>query len=427
MQRITGASAWVSGIALLFTAIAAPTNTVAQLGGDTLRLQTAIEVARNANPSIRAATLRADASLERIPQAGALPDPMLSLGLMNRDVSGFDMGTAMAMNTVQLTQRLPWPGKLGFAKDRASHLARVMEFEADEMKLGLLAQVRSVYVQMAYMDRALDIMDGTRNLLRDFFEVSSSMYAVGTGQQQDVLQAQVAIARMTEDITVMVQNRASAAARLNGLLGRAVDTPIAALELPELGDSLPSVDSLLYLAGQNRPAYAAASERSLAADAGIRAAARALYPDLTFTIGYGHRPDYSDVATVMVGVSLPVWAKSRQLPLRREMEAMRSFEDAKTVDLHNATAARLGELKAEAIRARNLAELYQTSILPQARAAVETALSAYQVGNVDYMTLVESQMTVSRYSIEAVRLTADYHRTKANIEAQIGGALGGGS
>ena len=129
----------------------------------------------------------------------------------------------------------------------------------------------------------------------------------------------------------------------------------------------------------------------------------------------------------MLGVSLPIWAKSRQLPLRREMEALRTLEDVRVAELHNETAAQLGALRAEANRARNLAALYEASILPQARAAVETALSAYRVGNVDFSTLVQSQMTVNRYSIEAVRLTADYHRTLASIEAQTGGVFGGES
>ncbi len=427
MKTPTGAAALARGVALIVFIIATPFGAVAQDDSDTLRLETALIMAREANPTVHAAGLRVDASLERIPQAGALPDPMLSLGLVNRDVRSFGMGTAMATNTVQLTQRLPWPGKLTFAKDRATHLARAMEHDAREVELGLSADVKSLYVQMAYMDRALEILERTRSLLRDFFDVSSSLYAVGNGRQQDVLQAQVAVATMTEDITVVEQNRHASAGLLNALLGRAVDTPIGALELPEMGAQLPPLDSLLRIAAARRPAYAAAGERSLAADADLRAAGRAIYPDLTFTLGYGHRPDYSDVVSVMVGVRLPIWAKWRQLPLRRELEATRALEDALAVELHNRTASRLGELRAEAVRAENLVELYETSILPQARAAVEAALSAYRVGSVDFSTLVESQLTVNRYSIDAVRLTADYHRTLAQIEAQIGGQIGGGS
>ncbi len=65
-------------------------------------------------------------------------------------------------------------------------------------------------------------------------------------------------------------------------------------------------------------------------------------------------------------------------------------------------------------------------MLPQARAAVESALSAYRVGRVDYMTLVANEMTVNRYEIETVRLAADYHRALAELEALVGTELGGG-
>jgi outer membrane protein TolC len=68
--------------------------------------------------------------------------------------------------------------------------------------------------------------------------------------------------------------------------------------------------------------------------------------------------------------------------------------------------------------------LYQSSILPQARAAVEAALSAYRVGRVNYMTLVESEMTVNRYEIELVRLAAAHHQAAAEIEALVGGEGG---
>ena len=77
------------------------------------------------------------------------------------------------------------------------------------------------------------------------------------------------------------------------------------------------------------------------------------------------------------------------------------------------------------MRASNLATLYSTAVLPQASAAVESAMSAYRVGRVDYMTLVQNEMTVNRYEIESVRLTADYHRALAELEALVGRELGG--
>ncbi len=411
-------------IVLLLTALAT-TSDAQEPRSDTLSLREAVELALEANPNLQAARLRVDVAAERVPQAGALPDPMLSFALMNRPVSDFGTSEPMTMNSIQLSQRFPWPGKLGFSEDRAEHLAVAESLRADEVERQLIARVKSVYYRLAYMDRALGIMGETRDLLRNFLEVSSTLYAVGAGLQQDVLQAQVAVAQMTEDITVMEQGRIAMAARLNALLGRDATVVIPGLELPGPAGELPPTDSLMGLAARDRPALAAARERVLAAEAGYRAARRALYPDFTVGLGYGQRPEFVDFVSIMVGVSIPLFAGSRQLPLRREMEAMQAVEQARERDLYNETFADVTELRAEAERAQNLTTLYANAVIPQARASVESALSAYRVGRVDYLTLVSNQMTVNRYEIESVRLAADFHRALANLEALVGTDLGG--
>jgi outer membrane protein TolC len=369
---------------------------------------------------LQAARYEADALSERGSQAGALPDPVLTLGLRNRPLDGFGTDNPMTMNWIGLSQTFPWPGNQGFGQERQEHYARAADLAADEMEAALLARVKEVYFQLAFMDRALDIMASTRELLRDFLEVTSAKYAVGAGLQQDILQAQVAIAQMTADITVTTQNRVAMAARLNSLLGRPATEPAGLLQLPDPVGSLPAVDSLMAIAAVNRPAIRAARERALAAEAGYRAAQRDAYPDFTVALGYGQRPQFEDLATIQVRISLPLWSGSRQKPHIREMEAVRSSEEAREIDLHNETFARLSELRAAAERAHALSELYRTSIVPQARAAVESALSAYRVGEVDYMTLLANETTVNRFETERVRLAAEYQAALAGIEALTG-------
>lgn len=412
-------------LAVPLTFSAAVPGSAQNAAADTLRLAAALDLAVAANPALQAVRLRADAAAERVSQAGAWPDPRLALGLMNRPLNGFGTDEPMTMNQIQLSQTLPWPGKLGFGRERAEHLAAASLHDADEAAAVLVARVKSVYFELAYMDRALATMEATRGLLRDFFRVSQTMYAVGTGLQQDVLQAQVAIAQMSEDITVMEQQRVAMAARLNALLGRVATAAVGAFELPSVLDQLPSLDSLMSTVVGRRPALRAAAERVEAADAGYRSTRRQLYPDFMLTIGYGHRPQYNDMLTAMVGISIPLWAGSKQLAQRREMEATRAMHEAQASDLYNETLARLTELRAAAERARALVQLYTTGVLPQARASVDAALSAYRVGRVDYTTLVNNEMTVNRYEIETVRLTAQYHQAAAEVEALVGGTVGG--
>ena len=372
------------------------------------------------NPMLQAARYQADAVGERDSQAGALPDPVLSLGLRNRPLNDFGTENPMTMNWIGLSQSFPWPGNQGFGQQRQEHFARAADLDVDEMEAALVARVKAVYFQLAFMDRALDIMASTRELLRDFLEVTSAKYAVGKGLQQDILQAQVAIAQMTADITIAEQNRVATAARLNSLLGRPATVPVGSLELPDPAGSPPAVDSLMSVAAVNRPKIRAARERALAAEAGYRAAQRDAYPDFTLALGYGQRPQYEDLATIEVGISLPLWSGSKQKPRIREMQAFQSTEEARELDLHNETFARLSELRAAAEQARDLSELYRTSIIPQAMAAVESALSAYQVGEVDYMTLLSNQTTVNRFETERVRLAAEYQASVAGIVALTG-------
>lgn len=412
----------------LFAVVVAATfsgPTAAQAVGDTLRLETALELAREKNPALQSRALMAEAALERTRPAGALPDPMLTLGLVNWAWADLSPSEPMSMNSIQLQQRFPWPGKLGYSEERAELLAEAEQLFVDDSRLLLEARVKSAYFRTAYMDRALAVLAATRDLLVAFEEVAAAAYSVGDGLQQDVLQAQVAVARMTEEITAMEQRRVAMAARLNALLGRGATEAVGNLELPDLFDGLPAVDSLYTLATANRPALAAAESRVRAADAGYRAAGRAIYPDFTVSLAYGQRPDYKDLGTLMVGISIPLWAGSRQKPVRREMEAIQAAEEAGAMEMANETFARLAELRAEAQQASNLAVLYETSVLPQARAAVESSLSAYRVGDVDFLTLVANQMTVNQYEVQRVELIAEYHVAVGEIEALIGGETGG--
>jgi len=395
-----------------------------QAPSDTLRLADVLAEARGANPTLVAARLSADAASYRPSRAGAWPDPELTVGLMNRPLDGFGTGEMMTMNTVTLTQMIPWPGKRGFDADQYRALADAKQLDAAETERQLEARVAAIYADLAAADRSLAIMAHTRTLLQEFADVSRARYAVGEGIQQDVLQAEIAVARMREDILVLEQERVALAARLNAVLGRPATAPVGAVELPTPRDSLPGADSLMALASVRRPALLAAEERIRAADAGYRQARRELYPDFMVSVGYGQRPQYVDMMTVMVGVTLPLWAGARHLPLRDEMAAMRSTEEAMARDLANETFAALAELRADAERARRLSVLYREDVLPQARAPVQAALSAYRVGTADYMTLVESEMTVNRYETELIQLQARWLRAAAAIDALTDGAGG---
>ena len=400
-----------------------PWTAEAQTSSDTLRLSDAIASALRESPDVRAARLRAEVQREQVAPVGARPDPVLSLGLMNRP---FDFGTdqAMTMNQIQLSQRFPWAGKRSNASASAEGLARAAELDVAEVNASVVERVRSLYYQMAYIDRAITVMEETRLLLGDLRGTAESLYAVGSGAQQDVLQAQVAAARMAADIRVMEEQRVAIAARFNALLGRRPETTVGSLQLPVPDGAPASLDELI-IAAERRPAVRAARARIDAARSAVGAAERAHLPDIALTVGYSQRPDFDDLFSVMVGVPIPLSRGSSQDPLRRASEAAEAAATADQLALYNETYALLAEARAEAVRAADVSELLRTAVLPQARAAVDSGLAAYRVGSLDFMAVLQSRMAVNEFEIERLRLAAEYQRALAAIDALIGVIPGG--
>jgi outer membrane protein TolC len=305
------------------------------------------------------------------------------------------------------------------------HNAVAAGADAEEQMRMLGAQVRVTYYDLAYTDRALGVMRGTQGLLRQFLDVSTTMYAVGSAVQQDVLRAQVEIGRMAAEITRMEQERLADAARLNALLGRDPGQPIGALELREPGGDLPPVDTLLRRALESRPALRASAERVAAADASLAAARRELYPDFQLGFQYQERPMFPNMMSVMLGVNLPIFAGNKQLAMRRQMTAMRAMSQAELQNVRNETVARIIETRARAAQDVALTRLYRTGVLPQSRMAVQAALTSYRVGRVAFMQLVDNQMTVNRYETETYRLMAEYQQAMGELDALVGAPVGG--
>jgi outer membrane protein TolC len=224
---------------------------------------------------------------------------------------------------------------------------------------------------------------------------------------------------MTEDITRMRTERVSAAARLNALLAVDPSSPVGSPVRPSFPDTLPPLDSLVAEAERNRPMVQAAEAELRAADAGVRLARREIWPDFQVGVQYGQRPmdqGTDRMISLMLGFNLPIFAGSRQLAMRREATAMRQMAAADLDAMQADTRGRVAELYASAERARRLGALYQRTILPQAHTTVASALAAYRVGGVDFMTLLDDQMTVNRYRQDLYALEAERGQALAELE-----------
>jgi outer membrane protein, heavy metal efflux system len=378
------------------------------------------------SPRVTAASALADAAQTRISSARRPPDPQLQLGFMNRSLPSLAPMDPLGMTQIQLTQMLPVPGKLGLAGRIAADNASAAKARAVDVRWDIRGKAAMAFYDLYTAGAQLGIARETKRIVQDIAKISQTMYSVGDGRQADVLRAQVEVARMTEDITRMESMRASIAAQLAAILNVRTDTALAVSRLPALPDTLPSLDALIAEANRSRPMITAGEQDLRAAELGEKLAHKEIWPDLEVGVQYGWRSGdmgAERMGSLMLGATIPIYARSRQLKMRDEANAMRVIAAAELEAMRSETRGRITELYVDFTRARNLRRLYATTVLPQAEGAVTASFAAYRVGDVNFMTVLDNQMVVNRYRQEAISLEAAQGKAIAEIEMLLGRSL----
>ena len=377
-------------------------------------------------PRISAASGLANAAEARVGTASRPPDPELQLGFMNRELPSLASMDPLGMTQIQVMQMIPTPGKLRLARQVASESAAAARARATDVRWDVRARAAMAFYDLHTTVKQIEIARQTKQLVLDIAKTSQTMYAVGDAKQADVLRAQVEVAKMTEEIVRMESMRAAMAGRLAATLDLSADSDIGHPVMPQLPDSLPPLSHLIDEAESSRPMIEAGKREVAAATAGERLARKEIWPDVQLGLQYAWRTGEMGterMGSLMIGASVPVHARRRQLAMREEAAAMRLMATADVAAMRAETRGRMTELYAEYTKARNLAALYRTTVIPQAEGAVTASFSAYRVGSVDFMTLLDNRMSVNEYRQQLVLLESEQGKAIAEMEMLLGRAL----
>lgn len=431
------AGAFASAMVL---ALIGPAPVVAQSDLDSL-------VARGmaSSPALRAARARLEAARARIGPAGARPDPMLMAGVQNFPVTDPGFSDFMTMKMIGLGQTVLYPGKLRLRTRTAEYEEAAADVGLDEARLTVAREVRSTYYDLVFTDRAFEIVRRNQEMLAALIPVSEAHYSSGAGTQADVLRLRVEAARLADEATVLAEERRAAVARLNAVLDRPSDMPVGIPTIPEriarlavrdsaaritfvspalgsrVADSpIPTVDSLQSLGIRQNPSLRAHEAMIAAQAARAELAGKEHLPDFDLSLQYGQRDGFSDMVTATVSIPLPLQKRRKQDAQAAEARSELAALEAEHRALRNALAARVVELHSALERGRSQLALYVKAILPQARAALASATTGYQVGRVDFISLLEAQASLFAYETQYHRVLADFAKTLALLEEQVG-------
>lgn len=380
------------------------------------------EALRN-HPEVRAARREREAALQRARGAGALDDPMLEAGVLNFPVESrrFD-AESMTMKMLGISQRLPYPGKRDLRREVAARDAESAEFGYRETLNRVAREVRMAYLDFGLAVEAARLTEQNRSVLEQIARLAESRYAVGQGSQADALKARTQLSRMADELIRLHRERHGIEADLNRALGRAAESPAPPPEPPRLDETPLALDALREAALRNRPQILGLQSLVAKSDKALALARREFYPDFDVRFSYGQRETLrggirqEDMVNLTVAVNLPVWRDRKLKPRVEEAVALRE-QAADLLDARiNELGARLRHEIGNAEQYRKSARLYETTILPQARLAVEAALAAYRANRSDLLALLDSRMAVFRDELNHAAALAGYRKALAELD-----------
>jgi outer membrane protein TolC len=374
------------------------------------------------NPEIKAARQRWQAAQAIVPQVQTLPDPRLQLGYQRMPmvppvVEGVMYGVG---------QEIPFPGKLKLKGDVAQRDAERVEQEYIATRLRMLATLKQIYYDLHFVHKSIDIVERNKTLLMQFEKTAKARYSVGQAAQQDVFRAQVEISRVLDRLAVLDQQKESLHAAINRLLNRPPDGALGNPE--EVHSTLLTVplQELNQRALEFSPALMATAKSIDRSEQAVSLARRQYYPDFDVTaLGIRNDKINDNGYQVMVGIKIPLFYETKQK--QGVHEALANLEGAR----EDFTAARqdlLFQVKdgfVQAQRAERLITILRDAIIPQATLGLQSAQAGYAVGKVDFLTLLNSLLTLQDSQLELHSEMVNHEKALARLEAVTGRALDG--
>ncbi len=383
--------ALTAGVALAQPASPAPLG--AGLAGDSLLASLVHEALAN-RPELAQAQATAKAERARVPQAGALPDPVVSLGVQNDGFNGLQVGKMeTSWWSLSAAETFPWVGKRGLRARAQTFGARQAEADLARARLSVQAEVERAYLDLLLVRDQLQILDRLETLWIQAEGQARTRYEAGEGAQSDVLRAQLERSRLQQQRWALVAEERRRVAVLDRTVGRPLDRPLATrLSLGRVADPvLPDSAQAEADADAHSPELQKARLGVEQSSALVSLARKDYFPDLTVSAGVMPRGgEFEPMWQAGVSLPIPLWAGSKQTRAVSESRSRDEAARSSAETVRRLLRQRLEERRATLAALLETNRLYRSGLLVQSEATVSSAMAQYQVGKVPFASVLEA-------------------------------------
>jgi len=389
-----------------------------------LKLDDLVKEAIENNPQLRAAKRQAEASWKKVDQATAWEAPQVGVEFYQTPTKSFPNPVKHGMETDYFIQQMfPFPGKLSAAGSSAENNAKMTEEGYSALERKVIGDLKSAYYELYLVQRKIQINAENQDLMRQFVQIASKQYEVGTGQHHEVLRAQVELSTLINEGVILQKEKKAAEAMLNTLLSRPTDSllgyvPDPDVSLPPLTfsqlrpvalDSRPEVHAMHYAIEMNR------SELQLSK--------REYYPDFMLRFAYKDMANTgNNFWSAMAGINIPMafWSKGKYTSKVEENELNVRKAQEEFNSMKNMTLFEVQDALVKVQTNQNLVLLYKNTVIPQARQTLETTIIAYQTGRSMFLWLIDIYRTLLNAELSYHQSVMDFMKSQAELERAVG-------
>ncbi|OGU54588.1 MAG: hypothetical protein A2V66_02360 [Ignavibacteria bacterium RBG_13_36_8] len=383
------------------------------------------------SPKIKMLEAKQRAVENKIPQQTNLPDPMLTLGLMNLPTTSFSFSEEpMTGKTIGLSQGIPFPGKLGAVEKVLSKDVEIVQKEIDDAENEITRDVKQSYYDVLFIRKKIKLVEESKKLLENISEVVRTKYSVSSASQQNLIKVDLEITNVNDVLFDLKRKEAEQIEKLNSLILDNSEKYIFTDELPDLFFIDFTLSQLDSIAEANRPYLLGLESAESKAVEQQNLAEYDYYPNFNLAVQYTQRDKIAqsntplnDFFSLMLGVSIPLNYGGKVSAKVEEAASMKELYEAQYSMAMQMLRSSFGASIAKLRSIEQRIQLTEEGLIPQARQNFTSALSSYQVGKIDFINVIDAQKNLFDVEIKLYDLKTEYLKEVAALEFLVGTTL----
>jgi len=371
------------------------------------------------NPHLRSAKFGRNAAEAHVSAASMKPQWSVALDvedfLGTGPLSGFD-GSQSTLRLSRIFQsNEARTGRMAVAAALGSQTDNTIEAE----RLDTLTLLASRFVDVVYQQESLRLAQQSVKVWEAARALALSRERAGAAPAVDRLRTEIRVANANLEVENAEHELKAARMLLAATWGGSTpDFSRARGSLCGLS-GLPPFEELAERIAKNPDLLRFSTEQRLQAAEAHLASARQR-PDWTMSTGVRHNA-LIDEQSLVFSVSVPLGAKSRAEPSRRRADALASQSALQEEAFELEVQATLYDIYQEVLHTVIEVEVFDSQILPKARAIRNEIEEGYSVGRFSHTALLSAESELLATAAARLNACAVHHRLLINIERLTGG------